>query len=142
MALKLIPKFSYGSGPTVLTLTIPQKHPTSGSKADVGGQARAASGVAEAYYVLWEEWQRATIRFTDAEYTSVQTWWRTVARDPGSTFSYWPDKDGSAFTVYLGEPEMTEGFEPTRMADFPWVWEFTFLVRASDNATPLTTAIP
>lgn len=142
MALKLIPKFSYGSGPTVLTLSIPQHHPTFGEKAKVGGSDVAASGVGEAYSVLWTPWHRATIRFTDAEYASVVAWWRTVARDPGATFQYWPDKDGSPFTVYLDAPMITDGFEPTRMTDFPWVWEFTFTVRASDNATPLITAAP
>lgn len=112
--MRYIPKVSYGSGPTVLTLTLPIKLWTPMSK-PYGGSAVSDAGIPESFIIRRDQCCEIPIRFTEAEWPSVDQW---LSFGQGAqAFDFWFDKNDNAtkYTVYLEEPKMGDGeVKPTR----------------------------
>jgi hypothetical protein len=112
MGLKFIPKIVYNS--TTLTLTWPQKFWSPKSK-PIGGSAVSDAGVPESFIIRRDQLCKTTIRFTEAEWASVDSWlnWAQQA----NSFDYWFDKNliGTKYTCYLEEPNLGDGeIDPDR----------------------------
>ncbi len=112
--MKFVPKISYGSGPTVLTLTWPVKIWTPKAQ-PVGGHAVSDAGVPESFVIRRDQQCEVGIRFNEAEWVSVDTW--LAFAQSAQAFDFWFNKDDDAtkYTVYLDVPNPGDGeVAPTR----------------------------
>lgn len=112
--MKWIPKIVYGSGPTTLTLTIPQKLWLPRARPR-GGSNVSESGVPEGFIIRRDQLCRTELRFYESEWPSIDTW--IAAVQSGASFDFWFDKNDilTKYTVYLEDPKLGEGeVEPTR----------------------------
>lgn len=136
MAVGNRPKFSYGSGPTALTLTWPAR-PWTPSRPSVGGVAWSAAGVPASYQVRIDGDLILVLRVTEAELPAVYAWIEAV-RSPMETFTFWPDADtaGTSYTVYLAHPAVGEDIPLQRQQhpDDGAVFDLTVTLRKVDGS--------
>lgn len=106
--LKWIPKISYGTLPTVLTLTYPQKLWTPMAQ-PVGGGAVSDAGIPEAFVIRRDQKCEVTIRFLESEWVAIDTW--LTWGQGGNSFDFWFDKNtiGTKYTCYLDSPSLGDG---------------------------------
>jgi hypothetical protein len=112
--MKWVPKISYGSGPTVLTLTYPVKIWTPRVQS-VGGRAVSDAGVPESYVIRRDQLLDLSLRFTETEWVAIDTW--LAFAQGAQAFDFWLDNTDNTtkYTVYLDKPEPGNGeIAPTR----------------------------
>jgi hypothetical protein len=132
MALPFIPKITYGSGPTVLTLTRPQKLWTPGAKS-IGGKNVSESGIPEAFVIRRDQLVKTTIRFDESEWIAIDTW--LAFAQTAQAFTYQFDKDviGTAYTVYLEEPSAGDGDVTPDRDVYPKVMTLQITLRSTTS---------
>ena len=126
--------FSYGSGPTVLTLTWAAR-PYEVLHSSVGGvRWAAAAGNAASYVVRRDRDLAVTLRVLETEREGVETfieWAQGMA-----SFSFAPDADtpGTSYTCQLVSPEAGEKWQPQRDDEFPHQFFIRIVLRKSDGS--------
>lgn len=125
-----------------IPLSLPQKLWKPKSKALAGGSDGVPSGAGEAYVIQWGEQVTAGIRFYEGgtvvrEQEAIRMWWKWAVTTYGLSTFFFDQAANTGYAVYVDGPTMLDGFEPTRMANFPQIFEEDFLLRIADNLTPL-----
>lgn len=126
--MQWIPRFEYDTGPTILTLTRPQR-PWVAEDVTIGGSRTAASGYPAAYVVRREEILRVRLRIDHSEWASLKAMVEFGQAHP-NTVTFYPDKDDlyTSFECYLETPKAGEAFEQDRQR-FPNALEVTLRLR-------------
>jgi len=131
--MKWRPKVIWGPVPTTINFELAQR-PWSFTPTQQGGRRIAGGGAQATYKVRHDELVTRHIRFTEAEYAAVRAWllW---AQGPDS-FSWYDDRDdaGTLETVYLHAPEMGQAIAPTRVSEYPVVFELAITLRVASGA--------
>lgn len=105
------PHFTYNSGAT-LALTLPANAWTPAVRS-VGGTDVATSGLRESFTLRRDRLLNVQLRFTEAEWTAVQTWLEWAQDHPATAFDFRPDGAGTtAHSVYLDAPQIGEDTTP------------------------------
>jgi hypothetical protein len=107
------PRFSR-SGQTI-DCTWPALPYTTGTLS-VGGGEESAAGIPSVYVVRWAPLLRTTLRLTEAEFLSLDTFWRAT-QAVAWTFRTDLAVAGSEVTVYWHEPHIRDGGELTFTRD-------------------------
>lgn len=113
--MQYAPKIQYGTVPTTLQLSLPQKLWTPFSRAH-GGSNVSDSGVPEAFIIRRDQLVNLDLRFTEAEWPSVAAWLEFV-QSTAAAFDFWfdPNDVATKYTVYLESPKLGDGtIEPSR----------------------------
>lgn len=102
------------------------------ARGGVGGSRTAASGVPASYTVRKDELLELTLRVTEAEYATLD-----ALIDFGQTsesFLFYPEADeNEPVEVYLEAPLAAERWKPTRLGEFPRVFEAAIVLRGADT---------
>jgi len=133
MALPLRPRFVYTgavSGAQDVTLSLPQR-PWDYASRGVGGSDVSGSGVPAAFEVRRDYFLHLTLRFTEAEWESVERLVRHFQRAGSATF--YPDASAlDTIVVYGDSPAMGEEIRPRR-SDEPSTLEIDITVRRTTS---------
>jgi hypothetical protein len=106
------PRFAR-SGQTI-DCTWPAQPYTTGTL-PIGGGEESAAGVPSVYVVRYAPLLRTTLRLTEAEFLSLDTFWRATQ---GIAFTFRTDRDvATDLTVYWHEPHIRDGGELTFTRD-------------------------
>jgi len=128
------PRWQYNDGSSVdFQMSLPQRPWDFGFR-PIGGSDVSGAGVPESFEIRQEHLLHLTLRFTEAEWSSVR---RLVHHLQGSgTADLSPDRDdgsGATHTVYGDSPAMGEEVRPTRGED-PGTLELEITVRRTTES--------
>lgn len=130
------PRFEYGTGPTVLALSLPMM-PWLPDDVPIGGGEKSAAGIPSNFVIRHEPLLHLTLRVTEAEWPQLVAFLRAVD-SPGSAFTFIPDQTALAtsYTCYLESPSVASGesYRPIgRDEEYPEVYLFPMTVRRSTS---------
>lgn len=102
----------------------------------VGGQRISAAGIPASYTVRRDVLLEIRLRVRESEWPSLLnliTYGQTA-----ESFVWFPDADNAEefFDVYLHAPVAGERFAPSRMADYPQVFEASLTLRGAGTDAP------
>lgn len=131
---KFRPRWQYNDGSAVdFQMSLPQL-PWDFGSIPIGGSDVSGAGVPESFEIRKENLLHLTLRFTEAEWPSVE---RLVHHLQGSgTADLSPDRDdgaGATHTVYGSSPAMGEEVRPNRSEE-PGILELPVTVRRTTDA--------
>lgn len=131
--LKWVPKIIYGTGPTTLELTWPQKLWTPSSR-PIGGSAVSDSGIPESFVIRRDQLCKVEIRFTEAEWLTMDEF--LIWAQNANSFDFWFDKDDedTAYTCYLDDPRIGDGDVTPSREGYPYVFTIPLVLRTTDGS--------
>lgn len=117
-SLSWCPKIVWGSGTILLRLPLKPPEPVSRG---VGGSNETGSGMLVGYEIRRDQLLKATIRFFESEWPSVEAWLHNAQL--GNSFTFYMDQNNGAYhNCYLSKPKLTEDITPVRDQDYIGVY--------------------
>lgn len=131
MPLPNTPKVVYGSPPTTLLFSLPQR-PWEPVVATVGGTDWSGASVPASFRISVRDKLRIRLRFMESEWPAVREW--ILAVQMATSYQWFKDQTAlDSITFYHDTPAIGEDFGPTR-GDYPGEYALEVTARATTSA--------
>lgn len=130
-ALPNTPKVVYGSGPTTLLFSIPQR-PWEPVVSTVGGTEWSGAGVPATFRISARDVLKLRLRFMESEWPAVRAW--ILAVQMGGAYQWFNDQnDLTSLAMYHDAPAVGQDFGPSR-GEFPGEYALEVTARSTTDA--------